>query len=184
MNICGKKVVLRAMEPTDCELVREMFNDPEIENLVVGWAFPLSQYAQERWYENHYADKDFRFIIETAEDGAVGVATLLDIDWKNRMAQHGIKLSSKRYRGKGIGTDAVMAIMRYAFDELGLNRLNGSWFPDNVPSKNMYMKCGWKEEGIRRNYIYKQGKFKDLVETGILAEEYYRLIAENHYWDD
>lgn len=183
MNIYGKKVVLRAMEPSDCELVRKMFNDPEIEDLVVGWAFPLSQYAQEKWFEKHYCDQDFRFIIETEEDGAVGVATLLDIDWKNRMAQHGIKLANKERRGKGVGTDTVMAIMRYAFDELGFNRLNGSWFPENIASKSMYMKCGWKEEGIRRNYIYKHGKYRDLVETGILAEEYYELIKQNNYWE-
>lgn len=182
MNIYGKKVVLRAMEPSDCELVRNMFNDPEIEDLVVGWSFPLSQYAQERWYEKHYCDKDFRFIIETKDDGAVGVATLVNIDWKNRMAQHGIKLSKKERRGKGIGTDTVMAIMRYAFDELGLNRLNGSWFPENIASKSMYMKCGWKEEGVRRKYIYKHGAYRDLVETGILAEEYYELIKQNNYW--
>lgn len=183
MNIYGKKVVLRAMEPEDCELVRDMFNDPEIENLVVGWAFPLSKYGQQKWYEKHFADQDFRFIIETAEDGAVGVATLLDIDWKNRMAEHGIKLANKERRGKGIGTDAVMAIMRYAFDELGLNRLNGSWFPENVASKNMYMKCGWKEEGVRRNYVYKRGAWRDLVMTGVLAEDYYALVKQNHYWD-
>ena len=184
MNIYGKKVVLRAMEPSDCEMVREMFNDPEIEDLVVGWAFPLSKYAQEKWYENHYGDQDFRFIIETEEDGAVGIATLLDIDWKNRSAEHGIKLAKKERRGKGIGTDAVMAIMRYAFDELGLNRLNGSWFTDNIASKHMYMKCGWREEGIRRKYIYKHGQWRDLVVTGILAEDYYKLITENHYWDE
>lgn len=184
MNIYGKKVVLRAMEKSDCELVRGMFNDPEIENLVVGWAFPLSEYAQEKWYEQHYNDRDFRFIIETQEDGAVGVATLLDIDWKNRMAEHGIKLAKDISRGKGIGTDAVMAIMRYAFDELGLNRLNGSWFKDNIASKNMYMKCGWKEEGIRRKFIYKHGKYRDLVETGVLAEDYYKLVKENKYWDE
>lgn len=183
MNIYGKKVVLRAMEKEDCEFVRSMFNDPEMEDLVVGWAFPLSKYAQEKWYENHYADKDFRFIIETEELGVVGVATLLDIDWKNRMAQHGIKLVNKEIRHTGIGTDTVMAIMRYAFDELQLNRLNGSWFPENVASKKMYMKCGWKEEGIRRKYIYKGGRYRDLVETGILAEEYYRLVEEKHYWD-
>ena len=126
MNIFGKKVVLRAMEFSDCELVKEMFNDPEIEDLVVGWAFPLSQYAQEKWYEKHFSDQDFRFIIETKDDGAIGVATLSDIDWKNKMAHHGIKLAKKDIRGKGYGTDAVMAIMRYAFDELGLNRSNGS----------------------------------------------------------
>lgn len=183
MNIYGKKVMLRAMEMSDCKLVKEMFNDPEIEALVVGWAFPLSQYAQEKWYENHYCDKDFRFMIEAGEDGTIGVATLLDIDWKNRMAQHGIKLANIEQRGKGYGTDAVMAIMRYAFDELGLNRLNGAWFPENIASKNMYMKCGWKEEGIRRNYIFKNGRYHDLVETGILAEEYYEQIRKNNYWE-
>ena len=99
------------------------------------------------------------------------------------MAQHGIKLAKVDFRVKGYGTDTVMAIMRYAFDELGLNRLNGSWFTDNTLSKMMYMKCGWKEEGIRRNYIYKSGKYRDLIETGILASEYYELIEKNKYWE-
>lgn len=183
MEIYGKFVKLRAMELEDCDMVREMFNDPEIEKLVIGWAFPVSKYAQEKWFEEHYNDKNLRFIIETEENGAVGVATLTDIDWKNRMAYHGIKLSNTKNRRKGIGTDSVMAIMRYAFDELQLNRLNGSWFQENVASKNMYMKCGWKEEGIRKRYIYKSGRYWDLVETGILAEEYYGLVEKNQYWD-
>ncbi|EDR99355.1 hypothetical protein ANACAC_00196 [Anaerostipes caccae L1-92] len=33
-------------------------------------------------------------------------------------------------------------------------------------------------------YLYKIGKFRDLVETGILAEDYYKLIQTNHYWDE
>lgn len=184
MNILGKKVILRAMEKSDCEMVKDIFNDPEMENLVVGWAFPLSSYAQEQWLENHYGDKtDFRFIIETVEDGPVGIATLVEIDWKNRRAEHGIKLTSKEHRSKGIGTDAVMAIMRYAFDELGLNRLDGSWFDNNTASIGLYKKLGWKEEGVRRKYIYKQGEYRDLVITGILASEYYDLVKRNHYWE-
>lgn len=52
-----------------------------MENLIVGWAFPISEYAQEKWLENHYNDKtDFRFVIETEEDGPVGIATLREID--------------------------------------------------------------------------------------------------------
>lgn len=184
MNIYGKKVVLRAMEKADISLVKDMFNDPEMESLVIGWAFPLSSYAQEKWFENHYNDtSSFRFVIETQEDGAVGIATLTDIDWKNRKASHGIKLARKSNRTKGIGTDTVMAIMRYAFDELGLHRLEGSWFPTNIPSKNMYIKCGWQEEGLKRKAIYKGGKFRDLAITGILAEDYYNLLKENNYWN-
>lgn len=183
MNIKGKKVTLRAMEKQDCEMIKEMFNDPELEHLVVGWAFPVSSYAQEQWFLNHYNDQmNFRFVIETPEDGAVGIATLTGIDWKNRRATHGIKLAKKERRAKGIGTDTVMAIMRYAFDELGLNRLDGSWFDDNTLSKEMYKKCGWVEEGVRRQYIFKQGEYRDLTIVGILASEYHDLIMKNHYW--
>lgn len=97
MNIYGKKVVLRAMERSDCEFVREMFNDPEIEKLVIGWSFPLSAYSQEQWFLTHYADhNNLRFVIETSEDGPTGIATLTDIDWKNRKAVHGIKLAKKK----------------------------------------------------------------------------------------
>lgn len=185
MNIYGKKVMLRAIEFEDGEMIRRMFNDPDIENLVGGWAFPVSKFAQDKWLENHYNDKDnYRFIIDTKEDGAVGIATLTDIDWKNRIAFHGMKLEKKENRSKGIGTDTVMAIMRFAFDELQMNRLDGAWFDFNIPSKNMYMKCGWKEEGIRRKYIYKRGEYRDLTLSGILASEYYALIKKNQYWNE
>ena len=85
MNILGKRVILRAMEKSDCEMVKDMFNDPELEDLVVGWAFPVSSYAQEQWFASHYNDQtNFRFVIETPQDGALGIATLTGIDWKNR----------------------------------------------------------------------------------------------------
>lgn len=184
MNIKGKIVTLRAIEKEDLELMREMLNDPEMENLVVGWAFPVSKYEQEKWYENNITNKNnLRFIIELDNKKAVGLATLTDIDWKNRKATHGMKLVTSNVRRKGVGTDTVMAIMRYAFEELHLNRLDGSWFKENIASKNMYMKCGWQEEGCFRSYIFKKGKYRDLIPTGILKEDYEKLILENHYWD-
>lgn len=183
MNIKGKFVTLRAIEKEDLDLMREMLNNPEIENLVVGWAFPVSKYQQEQWFEKSINDKNnFRFIIETEMDGALGIATLTNIDWKNRRATHGIKLANIEKRTKGIGTDTVMAIMKYAFDELQLNRLDGSWFDDNTASKNLYQKCGWKVEGRIRSCIYKNGKYRDLDVVGILKDEYYDLIESNNYW--
>jgi RimJ/RimL family protein N-acetyltransferase len=182
MNIKGKFVTLRAMQREDMPMIVEMFNDPELEKSVVGWAFPLSLEQQNKWFDNHMNDQtNFRFVIETPDDGVVGIATLTDIDWKNRNAMQGIKLK-KEARGKGIATDAVMAIMRYAFDELGLHRLNGSWFEDNVASQTLYQKCGWTAEGCRREYVFKQGKWKNLVVCGVLAEDYYSLITKCNYW--
>jgi RimJ/RimL family protein N-acetyltransferase len=184
MNISGKFVTLRAIERNDISMLREMINDPEIENLVIGWSFPVSADQQSVWFENQMRDaRNYRFVIETPSDGAVGIATLTDLDWKNRSATHGIKLAKKDKRTKGIGTDTVMAIMRYAFDELGLHRLDGSWFDDNAASKGLYTKCGWKAEGIRRECIYKKGTFRDLVIAGILASEYHALVKGMNYWN-
>lgn len=184
MNIKGKIVTLRQMSKDDLQMICDMFNDPELEDCVVGWAFPLSIEQQQRWFEKHIDDnRSFRFVIETEEDGAVGIATLVDIDWKNRRAEHGIKLANVERRTKGIGTDTVMAIMRYAFDELGLHRLDGSWFTSNKASIALYKKCGWKEEGVRREYVYKRGGWRDLVVVGVLDSDYRRIIESNHYWE-
>lgn len=185
MRIYGKSIVLRAMEMEDCDLVIDMFNAPEIENLVGGWAFPLSLFAQKKWLELHYNDQNaFRFVIDTNDDGAVGVLTLTDIDWKNRRADIGVKIASKVNRSKGYGTDAVMAIMRYVFDELGFHRLNASRLAMNQASESLLSKCGFMEEGVKREYIYKGGKYRDLVEASILADEYYELINKSYYWEN
>lgn len=184
MNIKGKIVTLRAMSKDDLEMICDMFNDPELENFVVGWSFPLSYEQQNAWFEKNMNDKkNFRFVIEVSEDGAVGIATLTNIDWKNRTATHGIKLANKKNRTKGIGTDTVMAIMRYAFDELGLHRLDGSWFDENVASKGLYKKCGWKEEGVKRSCVYKHGRWHDLTVVGALESDYREAVERLKYWE-
>lgn len=63
---------------------------------------------------------------------------MVGIDWKNRRATHGIKLAHSEQRAKGIGTDTVMALMRYAFDELQMRRLDNAWFPENSASQALY----------------------------------------------
>ena len=54
----------------------------------------------------------------------------------------------------------------------------------NQVSARVLAKCGLMEEGAKREYIYKGGKYRDLVEEIILADEYYELINTNHYWEN
>lgn len=185
MNIVGKVVTLRAMTLDDMQMICDMFNDPNMESKVIGWAFPLSLDQQIAWYKNHMNDRnDFRFAIETSEDGAVGIATLTGIDWKNRTATHGIKLANQENRSRGIGTDTVLAIMRYAFEELGLHRLESSIFPENVASRKLYSKCGWKDEGVKRSCIFKGGQWKDLILIGVLDADYREVAQKLEYWSE
>lgn len=172
----GKQIFLRAMEPDDMECFRAMINDPAISHVVVGWSFPVSKYEQMKWYESAVHDKkNLRFTIVLKETGkAVGMVTLSALDWQNRSASHGIKLSSECPKGQGIATDAVMTLMKYAFEEMGLHRLNGGNIAYNKASEVLYLKCGWSIEGVKKEAIYRSGKYHDLLITGILEEDYYK----------
>lgn len=185
MNIKGKIVTLRAMELEDQEMLRETVNDPEIERMIGGYSYPVSKEQQIAWFNvNVNNQNNLRLIIETEDDGAVGFANIVNIDWKNRSAFHGIKIANKKFRSKGIGTDTVMAIMRYAFEELQLNRLDGSIVEYNESSRKLYCeKCGWVVEGIKRKSSFKMNEYHDELIVGILREEYQKLVKNNNYWE-
>lgn len=185
MNLIGKKVILRPLEEEDLEMLRNLTNDPEFEKMIVGWSFPISKKDQAEWFQNsHNSLKKLQYIIETEEDGAVGLIGLCDIDWKNGTASGlGMRIAKKEIRTRGLATDAWMTLMKYAFNELRLNRINGSALAYNAASLRVCEKVGFKVEGTQRQAVYKDGNYVDLIIMGCLKEDYEKLISENHYWD-
>jgi RimJ/RimL family protein N-acetyltransferase len=184
MILYGKKVILRAVEHEDIEMLRELSNDPEFERMVVGWSYPIAKQDQEEWFQSCKVSRDIvRFVIETEADGAVGMIGLRDIDWKNGVAAGGgMRIARKDFRTKGIATDAWMTQLRYAFDELRLNRINGSALEYNQASLRVCEKVGFKVEGIQRQAVYKCGKYHNVVFMAVLKEDYQALVQENGYW--
>ena len=185
MNLKGKIVLLRAIEEGDQELLMTMLNDPEIEKMVGGYSFPISLKQQNEWFNRTSNDaNNIRLIIETKEDGPVGFANIVNIDWKNRSAFHGIKIANKSFQSRGVGTDTVMTVMRYCFEELNLNRLDGSIIEYNSPSQKLYInKCGWKIEGTKRQSVFKGNMYHNELIVSILKDEYEQLIRINKYWE-
>ena len=185
MNIKGKFVTLRAIEMSDEKLLREMFNDPYIEKMVVGWAYPVSKVQQDSYMNKHFIAGEggvLRLIIEDIDNKAVGTIILSEIDKKNGTASIGIKILGDENRSKGTGTDSIMALLRYCFDELRLNRICTTFLDYNKPSQATFKKCGFQIEGCMRQHIYKNGSYHDMLFAGILRNEYYDLISKNHYW--
>ena len=185
MGIFGKKVLLRAIEIEDLKLLHTWSNDAGIWDLLGGWHFPSSFEYQKEWFDSLQKDqKNQRFAICVDDVGLIGTANLVDIDWKNNNAFHGMMLGDKEIRGKGYGIDTIMTIMRYAFEELHLERLDGSIIDYNTVSYNIYCKkCGWVEEGRMRNWYFRHNRYWDKIIVGITREDYFSLIQSNHYWE-
>lgn len=171
MNLVGEKVVLRALEAKDGNLLLDMINDPTIEYMLGGWSFPVSPEAQQSWINNLLNEKNtLRCVICGVEDGkSVGVIMLTDIDWKNGNAEIHIKLD-KSARGKGFASDAVRTITRYAFEELRMHLIYAKVNDFNTASKTLFEKCGFVAEGILRHRVFKKGRFEDVAVYSVINE--------------
>lgn len=184
MNIKGRTVTLRAIEAGDLAKLHVWANDPDLWSLLGGWHFPTSLLQTQAWFENLARDPlNQRFAIDVPGSGLVGTANLVDIDWKNNHAFHGMMIGDPGMRGKGVGVDVIMATMRYAFDELHLKRLDGSMIAYNEASLAVYCgKCAWKEEGRQRDWYYRAGRYWDRILVGVSADDYRALVEANGYW--
>jgi RimJ/RimL family protein N-acetyltransferase len=128
---------------------------------------------EEKWWERlHDRKNDHIFAIE-AEDGAhIGQMGLHGVDYENRRAVLGIGIGEKDYWGRGYGTDAIQALLGWAFDHLNLNRVGLHVYDFNQRAIRCYEKCGFRREGVVRQAWYVGGQYHDEVVMGILRDEF------------
>jgi len=173
--IYGENLRLRAIEREDIPTFLRWFNDPEVRRHLLMHE-PMSRAKEERWFEEHLSQRnEFMFVIEVKEGEAwvhIGNLGLHRIDWKNRVATFGIVIGEKTYWNRGYGTEAVRTALRYAFFELGLNRVELETFSFNRRAIRCYEKVGFRHEGTRRQALYRDGRYHDILIMGILKEEF------------
>lgn len=185
MNIRGKKVLIRAIEEEDLGLLHKWSNDPDINYMLAGWHFPSSMRDQEEWFSRlSLNSNNQRFSIQTKDGDLIGMVNLVDINWKDRRAHSGMLLGDSNIRGKGYGRDTIMAINRYAFEELGLMRLDGTIINYNDASIAAYTKCGWNKEGLKKNSNFRKNQWWDEIIIGITKDDYFTMLEQDNYWKD
>lgn len=101
----------------------------------------------------------------------VGLVGLHFIDWSNKRTSIGYWLG-EGYQRKGIMTRAVKALTTYCFEELGMNRIEIRVVPQNVKSRAIPERLGYKIEGTVRQYELLNGEFFDHHIYGMLKNEW------------
>ena len=181
---CGQKVLIRPMEPEDQPFVQRLNADPAVRGRVVGWAWPQSLADQVAW---HGAQKPggstFRWVVERRDGGPIGVTGLWDVDWQSRNAQTALKLGGVAgARGSGFGSDAIKAVMAFAFYDVGLERLYSTILEDNVASLRAYCsKSGWQQEGRGRRHVWRHGRWVDVIHVAALKSDFDALPDADVY---
>lgn len=174
MELKFGNVKLRAIEKEDCDLLKFLMNSAGVERTTVGWNQPISTIMQEKWIENYIAsDTVMRWMIELDNGTVLGMVMLTDIDWKNRSALINIKTNPyEKKRMKGDTKNALYAVVKYAFEELALHRLDSLILKCNTFSIKLCEGLGFRLEGVQKSKIYKCGMWNDLCFHGLLDEDY------------
>ncbi|MBB4954546.1 ribosomal-protein-alanine N-acetyltransferase [Agrobacterium vitis] len=98
---------------------------------------------------------------ESISNGVVGVLTLSQIALGNFRSCYLGYYSMAALAGRGLMTQALNATMAYAFDELGLNRVEANIQPGNHRSIALVQRCGFEKEGFSKRYLKINGAWCD-----------------------
>jgi RimJ/RimL family protein N-acetyltransferase len=168
----GKAITLRPIRDTDVDQLYSYLID--IDNR--GDFFPrgiLSQPAfRKQFQENGFWSKeDGMLVMVSSTDEILGhiefFKTVNYLD-EYELSYH---LYSSEHRGKGITTEAVNLLVRYLFETKQVNRIRLVIHPDNLASRRLAEKCGFKHEGTARGAWYNKGVHQDVEIYAILHKD-------------
>jgi [ribosomal protein S5]-alanine N-acetyltransferase len=98
---------------------------------------------------------------ESESNGVVGVFTLSQIALGNFRSSYLGYYGMVAFAGRGLMTQALKAVMDYAFDEVGLNRVEANIQPGNLRSIALVARCGFEKEGFSKRYLKINGVWCD-----------------------
>ena len=174
--LSGDGVVLRRFAAIDGPSLRLAHDDPEI----AGQALLNSQRTYpdiERWLElqadRRVAGHEISFAIcesGGADGPCVGQLSLYDVDWANRRAAVAYWLLPAA-RGRGLMTASLERLAGWAFDEVGLERLETMALAHNAPSLAVAKRCGFRREGRMRAWLITGDDRQDMIVLARLATD-------------
>lgn len=179
-------IFLRGFEMDDALSINRWRNDSEIQKLVSTSFKYVSLEIEKEWVKSKMMDnrRDIYLAICLNDDSQrmVGYVSVNNIDYVNRSADGGgIVIGDKLYQDGEVKHEVGVKIRELVFDHLNMNRLTGACLAEHKISRVMMEACGYKLEGVKRQAVYKDGKYHDQMCYSLLREEYYRLLDEGQY---
>jgi len=169
-------VALRPWRDEDILAKFRAFSDPE--TLQFSWSEPDAYTEADAW-ATHAANQraweagtDAEFACVDRDDDAaiIGGASVYDIQAAQQRASVGYWVAAHARR-RGVATHAVLLLARWAFDDLGIARLQLTCGPDNVASQGVAERAGFTREALLRSHLPFKGGRRDTVVFSLLPED-------------
>jgi RimJ/RimL family protein N-acetyltransferase len=177
----GARLRLTALRPDDLSSIARWHEDAAFMRLFDARpASPRDEATLARWLEEHQKSTEaFVFGIRPLEaDTLLGYAELDGILWNHQTGWVTIGIGDPAQRGKGYGREALTLVLRFAFQEVNLHRVQLTVFAYNAPAIALYEKIGFRLEGVLREFMHRDGRRYDMYLYGLLRQEWEAREAE------
>lgn len=173
--LVGDRLFLRPLETEDMPTCQVWINDPEIRPYLAAFR-PMDAVSEAAWHASHdrgMTPRELHFGIALLEgDRLIGTTSLMRIDWLHRSATSGSLIGARAEWGKGYGTEAKHLLLEYAFRTLNLHRVHSEVIAYNERSARHLLRNGYLLEGRRREAAFRDGRYHDVLDYGVLRADW------------
>ena len=173
-----ERLVLRPMRVSDAPDMFEYAKSEEVTRYLL-WR-PHENIGHTRSYLEYLGGR-YRIgmhyewaVILKSENRMIGTCGFASVDCPNNKAEIGYVLNP-RYRGQGLMPEAVLRVMRFGFEMMGLHRIEARYMIGNDASRRVMDKVGMTFEGVARDGMLVKGAYRDIATCAILATAFRHL---------
>ena len=174
----SERLTLRGMQVCDCFDMYDYARRPEVTRFLTWSPHPDVEYTKAYLdsLKSYYELGSFYdwAVIWGEENKMIGTCGFTSVSIPNNSAEIGYVINPD-YRGRGIAVEAARRVMRFGFEEMGLNRIEARYMVGNDASKRVMEKLGMTFEGVYRSSVCINGIYRDVGMCSILKSEYESL---------
>lgn len=130
----------------------------------------ICESEHDAWFGRQAKDPSIKMYGVFLDRDQVGVCGLTSVSLQNRNAEFSLYLIPQ-FRKMGLGKKTLITLFSHGFMNMGLKSIWGETFEDN-PAQKTFEAIGMKRDGVRRQFYWKDGRFKDAILFSMLDSEF------------
>jgi len=169
MNVFGNMKIVDFPEESLSAIVKWR-NDSDV-NKYLRPAYRTLEDVQQ-WYRGYFSSHGNRLFGIRRDDALIGYCTIEAVERANNKCEVGIVIGEKAHWRRGIGRAVGGQLLKKAFADLGMHRVEAIIQGDNLASIRCFSRIGFRLDGRLRDAKFRDGRYVDLLVYSILREEW------------
>ena len=176
VELSGSRILLRPIVSDDLAAIQRWRSDPEVTRYWITRAVPTLDDLHD-WLRENERSGSWTWLIldETAE--RIGYINVFGVSREHRHAELAMMIGERSRWGEGYAREALAALLVYLLTPAdasgaGLHKVSLSVFAENVAARKAYRACGFREDGLLREDMWYDGRWRDQILMSVLEDEF------------